>query len=151
MDCPKCKQPLAERREGLFEDIVVYGCSCGGTFYPAGALDRLDDNVGVNAETLEYDEIDAQSGRPMTCPQCHSASGYRDARGVELVWHELVLRPDVQVAICPSCDGFWMQEHTFERLCDAVLHRSEEENARMNASEIDRVARRRKKGLPPNG
>src|SRR6186713_1513008 len=143
MRCPSCAQPLVEQAEGLYGDIPVYACSpCGAAFYPPGSLDRLDDSVVVNAEELRYESI-AEEKQPGACPRCVT-SGYRETAGVELRVHRLQGPHRLEVAICPSCRGFWLERGMLERLRELVLRISSAENAELNEQARLELAKQKK-------
>lgn len=132
MNCPVCSSALVERRHGLFEDIPVHECrACGGAFYPAGSLGRLDDHVAMNAETLEF--VRASSPRALACPSCREPKGYRSGTVRELE----ALRPPVgsklRLERCPSCRGFWLERGALEKVRALVLRLADEAAARSPA------------------
>lgn len=119
MSCPVCREPLFARLLGLFDDIPVHECArCGGTFYPAGSLDRLDDNVWVNAETLDYAPM-PEAAR-LGCPLCVDTALYRGRAGTDLTPLSHPRRLALLLARCPRCCGFWLERGMLDELRQLV-------------------------------
>jgi Zn-finger nucleic acid-binding protein len=130
MQCPVCGAALVDRREGLFEDIVVHHCgACSGTFYPAGTLDRLDDALFVNAEELP---LEASAGQARPCPACSVNRDHAFA-GPSLAPRRFAGDRAVEVGVCPACEGFWLNDASLDRVRQLVLERSAEDNQHLNA------------------
>jgi Zn-finger nucleic acid-binding protein len=116
--CPRCHDELTDSALGLFDDIPVHECgSCGGAFYPPGSLDRLDDDVTVNAETLAYALV--RDDARLACPRCTTASLYRTESTVAL--QSLSHARGSGLARCPQCGGFWLERGALDRLRRLVL------------------------------
>lgn len=133
MDCPRCRTPLARVDEGLYEDIETHACgACGGVFYPPGSLDRLDDSVAVNIEEIPIRPTPGE--RPLRCPVGHGALGetYRGAGATSLMTGEPVDAPDIRLACCTRCAGFWLEGDALERLRELALVLSTRDNRELN-------------------
>ncbi|HJL15245.1 MAG TPA: zf-TFIIB domain-containing protein [Sandaracinaceae bacterium LLY-WYZ-13_1] len=133
MDCPRCRRPLTRIDEGLHEDIETHACSsCGGTFYPPGSLDRLDDQVTVDVESLERRP---RPGAPaLRCPLGHASLGgtYRRRGEHTLKPCAPLADPRVAMATCDRCGGFWLEGDALERLRELALARSVRDNRALN-------------------
>ena len=120
MLCPECRAPLTRSARGLFDDIPVDECeACGGAFYPAGSLDRLDDSVVVDAEALIY--WSRPSAERLECPRCTTDAGYREPPACHL---EPLSHPDaceLALARCGQCSGFWLARGMLDALRQLVL------------------------------
>lgn len=142
MDCPRCSRPLALVLEGLHEDIETHVCgACGGGFYPRGSLDRLDDNVAVNVETLS---LRPRPGEPaLRCPLGHARHGgtYRSVGARSLRISDSVQYGHVSVAVCDECGGFWLERGVLDQLREVALRMSADENRDLNerAAELKRL------------
>ena len=94
--------------EGLYEDIEVLVCSserCRTMWMGAEGLDRLDENIFVEASGLEWQP--ARMTSAVECPRC--TGGYRRRTQLEPLEFDDGLRlpgPPIQVFRCNSCNGF---------------------------------------------
>ncbi len=148
MICPRCGAALIERGEGLFEDIFLYQCaSCEGALYLVGSLDRLDDSVTIEVEDLDWEVIAASE---LACPLCRQ-EGYRGGSAVMLDRVRVAVRPEVELARCPSCDCFWLDRGQLDEVRELATRVSSAENASLNEEarrkrEREIVKGRRKRG-----
>lgn len=112
MICPRCRGAMRVHRAGLYEDIPLQGChGCGALWMPGESLDRLDDNINVDASKLEWERgADEEHYR---CPAC--PAGYRET-GAPLTRLILAWAPDVVVHRCTRCAHFLLDEDTLERM-----------------------------------
>lgn len=133
MQCPRCGEPLSTAFKGLFDDIETHTCKgCGGSFYPPGSLDRLDDSITVNVEELPL--RDRASEVALRCFAGHAVGeiGYRSAARATLTARALGAGPSVGLWQCDSCGGFWLEGDALERLRALALAESERENRKLN-------------------
>ncbi len=129
MKCAECGGPLSVELHGLFEDIEVQRCdACESGFYPRGTVDRLDDSLTVNAETLAFDEA---SAAPLPCPACVD-SHFREQAGAPMRALQLPLIPPAAFHRCERCKGFWMPDATLDAFRRAALAQSTVDNASLN-------------------
>ncbi|MEM6992282.1 MAG: hypothetical protein AAF721_17355 [Myxococcota bacterium] len=119
MDCPRCHEPLLAEHEGLFGDILVRRCAeCSALWMPPESLDRLDDNVSVQASQIEWAEADRQTG--FGCPTC--VGGYREA-SPHLAEVSLGATPPITAFRCTQCRGFLLDPGTLDRIRAFVVGR----------------------------
>ncbi len=105
MDCPRCKTELRTTEPGEHGLVVLDVCpDCDGAWFDKGELDRLDESVWTNVETVER-VLAVASRDPMRCPRCR----------VEMVPVSPRDAPDLVVDRCPSCQGFWLDRGELDR------------------------------------
>lgn len=106
---------MEEQREGLHADIIVHACcACSKLWMSGESLDRLDDNINVDASKLDW----KPHGRsPYRCPTC--PSGYRES-GPQLEHVALASQPEVQLHRCPRCAGLLLDTSTLRAIQSAV-------------------------------
>jgi len=92
---------------GVFE---VDTCpSCGGIWLDAEELARMDDNLFVDVETIEYRAAkDSASDAALTCPRCSVRMDKVHPAEFEAV----------VVDNCPTCKGFWLDAGELDKLRD---------------------------------
>ena len=95
IDCPRCAIPLKEETvQRLGPDVRIDVCStCGGTWYDRGELAAVIKDRRI-ADTLAEEPIRGIVS-PMACPRCGGRMRVREDWGVE-------------VDVCTSCEGVWL-------------------------------------------
>jgi Zn-finger nucleic acid-binding protein len=103
--------------EGLFEDIPLHRCdACSALWLAPESLDRLDDNVNVDASKLDWQP--AATAGAYRCPSC--PGGYRESNPL-LSALALPLRSDTVMYRCARCDGLLLDEPTLNQIRTAVI------------------------------
>jgi Zn-finger nucleic acid-binding protein len=102
MKCPACFNELTEIQVGsLFVDVCQGGC--GGIWFDAFELERVDEEGEVAGEPLLHIKRDEQlvvdSARKRHCPRCPDIALHR---------HFFSAKRRVQVDQCPNCGGYWL-------------------------------------------
>ena len=116
MDCPRCGSPMALRHEGLHADIPVHRCDrCRALWMSPASLDRLDDNINVDAAALAWQPTGDEA---YTCTRC--PSGYR-SEGALLAALTLADAPELVLHRCRSCDGLLLDEATLDGIQAHVM------------------------------
>ena len=107
---------MTPRYEGLFEDILVQACVCGGLFMSPQSLDRLDDNIDIDASVLRW--VAADRAGVLRCPSC--PGGYRDGAPV-MDAQALPGRPELSIDRCATCGWLALDHATLEGIRAEVL------------------------------
>jgi membrane associated rhomboid family serine protease len=112
MRCPRCSYPLAQQRS---VNVVIDVCQrCKGTFLESGEARAI---IGENAdpETWERTSHARFLGKTsLECPKGHGRlSGFRLEAPSGSGAH-------VEVDVCPSCMGMWLDAWEAQRLADAT-------------------------------
>ena len=112
MKCLRCADSELEvqvKGEGA-EIFEVDSCkSCGGVWLDADELKKLDDNMFVDVETIEYKAAQAgQDDAVLMCPRCQVKMDKVHPAGFE----------KIVVDNCPTCKGFWLDTGELEKMRD---------------------------------
>ena len=103
---------MAVVHEGLYEDILVHRCeSCASMWLSPTSLDRLDDNVMVDASTIDWRPTGEESG--IRCPKC--VGTYRHASPL-LETVSLADAPQIVVHRCGACRSFLLGPEMLDRI-----------------------------------
>jgi Zn-finger nucleic acid-binding protein len=102
MKCPACDHELTELQVGgLYVDVCQGGC--GGIWFDAFELQRVDEESEAAAEPLLWVQRDQQvvvdPSRKRECPRC---------QGIKLHRHFFSARRRIEVDQCPNCGGYWL-------------------------------------------
>ena len=102
MKCPACFNELSQVQVGnLIVDVCQGGC--GGIWFDAFELQRVDEEEEVAGEQLLHIDRDPQVKvdpmRKRECPKCP---------GMKLQRHYFSARRRVEVDECPNCAGYWL-------------------------------------------
>lgn len=102
MKCPACFNELSQLQVGSLVVDVCQG-GCGGIWFDAFELQRVDEEEEVAGEQLLHIDRDPQvkvdATRKRECPKC---------AGVKLQRHYFSARRRVEVDECPNCAGYWL-------------------------------------------
>ena len=105
------------RREGLYEDIPLHACTgCASLWMTAESLDRLDDNINVDASRLNW--VPTSSRELLHCPVC--PGGYRES-GPTLEALGLPGAPVLVIHRCRRCQDLLLSEDALDRIRSAVI------------------------------
>ncbi|MCB1032663.1 MAG: zf-TFIIB domain-containing protein [Acidobacteria bacterium] len=108
--CPRCQGPLVPFEvEEVGARFTALRCeACGGTFFQAGDLERIDDIIEPHLLEIRHIPSPAEQRRPLLCPVCPGAPQ------MEKVEH----RRDAKVVmdVCPSCHGTWLDRGELEAI-----------------------------------
>lgn len=127
---------MAAVHEGLYEDILVHRCEpCASLWMTAPSLDRLDDNIDVDASRIEWEATGAEDG--MRCPSC--AGGYRTANPM-LESLTLPDRRDIVVHRCSECESFLLTERALDDIRGHIAGRAVPEFAEPRKRDLAMVA-----------
>lgn len=112
ISCPACGRDLTEKQAGSVSLIVCQG-GCGGVWFDALELDRVDEESEAVGELLLHIERDPGVAvdplSPRNCSRC---------QGIPL--KRVLLSPGsvVHVHECPSCDACWLDYDEIAKLHD---------------------------------
>ena len=112
MSCPACSRALTEKQAGSVSLIVCQN-GCGGVWFDALELDRVDEESEAVGELLLHIErdpsIDVDALGARNCPRCE---------GIPL--KRVLLSPGSHVHVheCPSCDACWLDYAEIAKLYD---------------------------------
>ena len=102
MKCPACFNELTEVQVGSLLVDVCQG-SCGGVWFDAFELQRVDEESEAAGEPLLHIERDPRvvvdALRKRECPRCP---------GIKLHRHFFSAKRRVEVDQCPNCAGYWL-------------------------------------------
>jgi Zn-finger nucleic acid-binding protein len=129
IDCPRCNVPMkAEFVQKLGPDVRIDVCGkCGGSWYDRGELAQTIENRSM-ADKLTEDPIRGTMG-PIACPRCG------DRMRVRKEW-------DVEVDVCISCGGVWLDHGELEELeSKAKVEVDDEEKQRRKEPSFYRAIR----------
>src|SRR2546423_4126861 len=100
MQCPACFNKLSAMQVGNVSVDVCQG-GCGGIWFDAFELQRVDDQTEVAGEAMLHIERDPKvrvdPNRKRACPKCE---------GMKLKRHFFSARRRVEVDECPNCGGY---------------------------------------------
>jgi Zn-finger nucleic acid-binding protein len=103
--------------EGLFEDIPLHRCGdCRALWTAPESLDRLDDNINVDASKLDW--LPTAMGAAYRCPSC--PGGYRD-NNPPLSAITLVSSSGLIIHRCMQCEGLLLDEDSLEQIRAEVI------------------------------
>jgi uncharacterized protein len=102
MKCPACLNELTEVRLGGLA-VDVCHCGCGGIWFDAFELKRVDEERETTGEMLlqiDRDEsLQLDASRKRDCPRCPD---------MKLKRHLFAPGSHVEVDECPNCGGYWL-------------------------------------------
>jgi Zn-finger nucleic acid-binding protein len=103
IDCPRCWAKMLQREVKVFgPDIIIDICpKCSGTWLDHGELKKLIKDRKITDYLTK--EIGTQSKSELVCPRC---GGLMDIESAD----------DVEVDVCLSCNGVWLDEGELEDL-----------------------------------
>ena len=103
--------------EGVYEDIPIDVCgSCGGLWMAPESLDRLDDNINVDASKLDWRVVPSPVAlRYKVCP-----GGYREG-GPTLSVIELTDASGLAIHRCYRCRGLFLDEDSLDQIRSVVM------------------------------
>lgn len=121
IDCPRCKKPMkAEYVQKLGPDVRIDVCeSCGGSWYDRGELAQTINSRPIATKLTEAPIRGTMS--PIACPRCGGRMRVRKE------W-------DVEVDVCISCQGVWLDHGELEQLEEQAELSDEETKRRKEAS-----------------
>ncbi len=102
MKCPACFNPLTQIQVG---SVAVDACQngCGGVWFDAFELERVDDEAEAAGERLvdihRDQRVVVDPSRKRECPRCE---------GIKLQRHFFSAKRKVEVDQCPNCGGYWL-------------------------------------------
>ncbi|MGV3771588.1 MAG: zf-TFIIB domain-containing protein [Verrucomicrobiales bacterium] len=104
MKCPACKRSLREKSvSGLTVDFCYGGC--GGIWFDYNELNRIDNRGAAALHAVWRDPHNLfKLTEPRNCPRCPNQVLDRRWFSDQMV---------VQVDVCPSCSGIWLDEGEF--------------------------------------
>ena len=110
MKCPACDYEMTEMELGGVTVDTCHG-GCGGIWFDAYELQRVDEQKEVSAEHLlriQHDPgLTVDASRKRACPRCVD---------VKLKRHFFSARRQVEVDHCPSCAGYWLDAGELEKI-----------------------------------
>jgi Zn-finger nucleic acid-binding protein len=102
MKCPACFNELTQAQVGSLVVDVCQG-GCGGIWFDAFELQRVDEEVEIAGEPLLHikrdESIVVDVSRKRVCPRCD---------GVRLHRHYFSAKRKVEIDECPNCGGYWL-------------------------------------------
>lgn len=110
MKCPACDQDLTEME---LRGVKVDAChgGCGGLWFDAFELQRVDEQAEVSSEHLlriqTNPKIRVDFSRKRDCPRCND---------VKLKRHFFSARRQIEVDHCPNCAGYWLDSGELEKI-----------------------------------
>ncbi len=121
IDCPRCRTPMkAEYVQKLGPDVRIDVCeTCGGSWFDRGELAQTINSRPI-AEKLTEPPIRGTMS-PIACPRCGGRMRVRRE------W-------DVEVDVCISCEGVWLDHGELEQLEEQAQLDDEEAKRRKEAS-----------------
>jgi Zn-finger nucleic acid-binding protein len=116
MHCPRCNAIMILELEGLHEDIPVHRCDrCLALWMSPESLDRLDENINVDAAKLDWQPTGADEFACTVCP-----AGYR-SEGTLLTAQTLADAQTLVLHRCPHCSGLLLDPATLDRIQAVVV------------------------------
>jgi Zn-finger nucleic acid-binding protein len=112
MNCPACSRALTEKQAGSVS-LIVCQKGCGGVWFDALELDRMDEESEAVGDLLLHIErdpaIEVSALGERHCPRC---------QGIPL--KRVLLSPGSRVHVheCPSCDACWLDYNEIATLHD---------------------------------
>jgi Zn-finger nucleic acid-binding protein len=110
MKCPACFHQLTPLQVG---SLAIDACQggCGGIWFDAFELQRVDEEEEAAGETLLYIERDQRIvvdfSRKRECPRCADVKLHR---------HFFSAKRRVEVDQCPNCGGYWLDAGELSRI-----------------------------------
>ncbi|HWW02789.1 MAG TPA: zf-TFIIB domain-containing protein [Candidatus Acidoferrum sp.] len=102
MRCPACFHELTLIQVGSLAVDVCQG-GCGGIWFDAFELQRVDEETEMAGEPLLHIQHDARlvvdRTRKRECPRCE---------GVKLHRHFFSAKRRIEIDECPNCAGYWL-------------------------------------------
>ncbi len=118
--CPTCKIDLRRTDYGEYGFVILDICpACEGAWFDKGELDRLDESVWTEVESLVQPSV--RDVEPRGCPKC----------GTTLDSISLADVPDLVLDQCASCKGFWLDVGELEKVQDIAGHIDDEKLGHM--------------------
>lgn len=111
MKCPACKGELRKRNAGNMELDVCLG-GCGGIWFDQGELGRVSALAASSLHTiwaLKRNPVALTEPRP--CPRC-------EGQILERKWFSD--EKTVEIDVCPTCGGIWLDDCEFSKIYQAV-------------------------------
>jgi Zn-finger nucleic acid-binding protein len=127
MKCPACFHELTELQVGsLYVDVCQGGC--GGIWFDAFELQRVEEESEVAAEPLLWIQRDEQvvvdPSRKRECPRC---------QGIKLHRHFFSPRRRIEVDECPNCGGYWLDAGELAQVREEKALTAREQLARQSS------------------
>jgi len=121
IDCPRCKAPMkAEYVQKLGPDVRIDVCEkCGGSWFDRGELAQTINSRPIANKLTEAPIKGTMS--PIACPRCGGRMRMRRE------W-------DVEVDVCITCEGVWLDHGELEELETHTDVDDEEKKRRKEAS-----------------
>ena len=137
LSCPNCGVSMSTQP---FGSVQVDACSaCKGLWFDTGELERLDHrHKGAGpalAAALAVEPAEVPEDRELACPKC--------AEPLEVELHALAT--EIELDVCPACEGVFLDAGEFARLRQRKLSPSERTAKRQR-----RRRRRQRKELARN-
>jgi membrane associated rhomboid family serine protease/Zn-finger nucleic acid-binding protein len=112
MRCPRCTFPLVVRKHG---GVDVDNCPrCHGAFFESGEAKQI---LGENAEPTSWERSHAATNMGSSKLECPAGHGALSAYKVQSPPEKGV---DVEVDVCPTCLGMWLDAWEATRLQQAT-------------------------------
>lgn len=112
MKCLRCENvELEVQVKGEGADVFeVDACkACSGVWLDADELGKLDDNLFVDVETIDYQPASASAeDAVITCPRCKVKMDKVHPGGFA----------NTVLDNCPQCKGFWLDAGELEKMRD---------------------------------
>ncbi|GLQ31825.1 rhomboid family intramembrane serine protease [Litoribrevibacter albus] len=105
--CPHCRQEQLDATHYHEEELDICR-SCGGIWFERGELNSLISKVDNGEDASDYASLLGASNGPskLKCPDCSST----------LHKYQLLKDYDVEVDICRSCNGVWVDREELEKV-----------------------------------
>ena len=104
MKCPACANELTARQVGSLKVDICAG-GCGGVWFDAFELQRVDDEIEAAGDPLLHIQRDKKlhvdPTRKRNCPRCAD---------MKLMRHLFSPKSRVEVDECPGCGGYWLDD-----------------------------------------
>ena len=109
MICPRCKSKLSQR---MYKGIEVDRCSsCKGMWLDYDEMDQLEDKV-LDDDDIKGEMMFRSYVGDMECPKCSA--------GMQMFHYSAF---DVELDICPSDHGFWLDNGEEKKVLDIMKKR----------------------------
>jgi hypothetical protein len=123
MKCPACFNELSQRQVGSVTVDVCHG-GCGGIWFDAFELQRVDDEQEAAGELLVYVErepsIQVDLQRKRSCPRCLE---------VKLKRRYFSPKRRVEIDECAGCGGCWLDAGELQKIRAEVAETEREQQA----------------------
>ncbi|MGA8020570.1 MAG: zf-TFIIB domain-containing protein [Desulfobacterales bacterium] len=113
MNCPKCNQPMENKRMG---DVAIDECrKCRGIWFDPGEIDDVKDRIEPEFRWMDFELWRAQAEfkvefDPLSCPRCRdvalTAVTEKDSTTV--------------VRFCTECGGTWLNVGDLAKIIEAL-------------------------------